>query len=264
MNDEDGLEGADEKNFITGIFNYCDRWCERCPFTNRCRVYAMDNEGPDDPESRDISNAKFWRKLEGILRQTHEMIGQWAQEYGIDLEALDTDSAARQHRQEIEDAENHELALAANSYAESVSVWFADAFGGELVYDDSAARQFGGDENDDTIAAAEVIRWYQYQIAVKIIRGLMSSQDEEVYLEESLTEETQKDSDGSIKVALIAVDRSIGAWRIMQINVPDKTDSIVPLLFALERLRQTTEQAFPNARGFIRPGFDEVSDELIN
>ena len=26
--------------FIVGIFNYCDRWCERCPLTNRCRVFA--------------------------------------------------------------------------------------------------------------------------------------------------------------------------------------------------------------------------------
>ena len=26
--------------FILGIYNYCDGWCERCPFTNRCRVFA--------------------------------------------------------------------------------------------------------------------------------------------------------------------------------------------------------------------------------
>ena len=31
----------EENNFIPGIFNYCDRWCERCPLTARCSVYAM-------------------------------------------------------------------------------------------------------------------------------------------------------------------------------------------------------------------------------
>ncbi len=28
------------EGFIVGIFNYCDRWCERCPLTSRCRVFA--------------------------------------------------------------------------------------------------------------------------------------------------------------------------------------------------------------------------------
>ena len=30
--------------FITGIFNYCDYWCERCAFTRRCRNFSMGRE----------------------------------------------------------------------------------------------------------------------------------------------------------------------------------------------------------------------------
>ena len=26
--------------FILGIFNYCDRWCERCTLSGRCSVFA--------------------------------------------------------------------------------------------------------------------------------------------------------------------------------------------------------------------------------
>ena len=112
-----------------------------------------------------------------------------------------------------------------------------------------------------TSEASEVIHWYQYQIAAKIIRGLMGRKDEE---EEQWEEDIPKDSDGSIKVALIAMDRSISAWRIMQMSLADRADSIVPMLVALERLRQATEQTFPEAKDFIRPGFDEISDQLIN
>ena len=25
--------------FIDGVYNYCDRWCERCRFQSRCRLY---------------------------------------------------------------------------------------------------------------------------------------------------------------------------------------------------------------------------------
>lgn len=30
--------------FISGIYNYCDYWCERCAFTRRCRNFAMGDE----------------------------------------------------------------------------------------------------------------------------------------------------------------------------------------------------------------------------
>src|SRR3979409_1759466 len=41
--------------FISGIYNYCDRWCERCPLTARCLVYATEKADDDlaDPEVHD-------------------------------------------------------------------------------------------------------------------------------------------------------------------------------------------------------------------
>ncbi len=40
--------------------------------------------------------------------------------------------------------------------------------------------------------------------------------------------------------------------------MPERADSIIPMILELERLRQTTELRFPKARDFVRPGFDEV------
>ncbi len=37
----------EEKKLISGIFNYCDRWCERCPFTERCAVQQHEKELKD-------------------------------------------------------------------------------------------------------------------------------------------------------------------------------------------------------------------------
>ena len=64
--------------------------------------------------------------------------------------------------------------------------------------------------------------------------------------------------------ALIAIDRSSSAWRVMQSSLPEKADSIKPMLLELERLRRTTEQVFPHARDFIRPGFDEVISDFVS
>ena len=103
--------------------------------------------------------------------------------------------------------------------------------------------------------AREVVQWYQYQIAVKTMRAL-SGRKEELDEDPEIVE-FPKDSDGSAKVALIGVDRSIAAWRLMQLSLPERTASIVPLILQLERLRNRVEKTFPEARDFVRPGFDD-------
>jgi hypothetical protein len=65
-----------------------------------------------------------------------------------------------------------------------------------------------------------------------------------------------KDSDGSAKIALIAIDRSIAAWGQMRQHLPQREDNILDILVHLDRLRRKTETVFPNAKAFVRPGFD--------
>ena len=74
----------------------------------------------------------------------------------------------------------------------------------------------------------------------------------------------QEDGNGSAKIALIAIDRSMAAWHAMEMCLPGKSDSIAPIVAELERLRWLLEEEFPDARGFIRPGFDEADTELVN
>ncbi|HXD30808.1 MAG TPA: hypothetical protein VN643_06820 [Pyrinomonadaceae bacterium] len=262
VNSKDLIELAGNPNFISGIYNYCDRWCERCPFTSRCLVYASEKEDDEkDPESRDINNAAFWQRLTSIFEETREMITAWAEENGVDLDTPEAQAAKEEHDREMEDAHNHELTLAAEDYASQLHDWFENEFGIETSDDSGKAAELNADAEEDKQEASEVLHWYQFQIAAKIVRGLMSRDDDDESEEEE--DNISRDSDGSIKVALIGMDRSISAWRLMQLAAPDKSDSIVPLILALEALRHNTERAFPQARDFIRPGFDEVSDTLI-
>ena len=248
-------EMAGNPQFISGIYNYCDRWCERCPLTSRCLVYAQEKEDDDDsPETRDINNEAFWRNLASIFQETREMIEEWSKEAGIDLSQIDTEEVDRRQKRR-DRAERNRLAVAGKEYASSVTEWFNE-------FDKTiAASDVEADESDREIAqqlddAREVIHWYQYQIAVKTMRALSSRKDEqEDGFEDQLV---WKDSDGSAKVALIGIDRSISAWRLVQLSVPERTELVVPLILQLEQLRQRTEKAFPYARDFIRPGFDEV------
>src|ERR1700730_2561169 len=273
---------AANRDFISGIYNYCDRWCERCPFTTRCLVYATERAADvsDDPEVHDINNAKFWSRLESIFRETHEMIVEWAQEAGLDLETLEAEAVQADREQQRHDAKQHELSLSARRYAEMVERWFGEEFAVEQnVHDDTTGKSKSTEDYIDVSDAIEVIRWYQFFVAAKVFRALLARDrpvtDEELTGEdifsgaeldedEAYIAAVENDADGSAKIALIAIDRSSSAWRILQSSLPEKAESIVQMLLELERFRRATEQTFPNARDFIRPGFDEVISDFLS
>jgi hypothetical protein len=77
-----------EKRFIPGIYNYCDRWCERCPQTSHCLNFSISEEEFSDPETQDIRNKAFWNTLSGILEETLELLRDSAKRWGIELEML--------------------------------------------------------------------------------------------------------------------------------------------------------------------------------
>src|SRR5437588_461361 len=230
MNKDELMELAENPDFISGIYNYCDRWCERCPFTSRCMVYATERAEriSDAPESHDINNAKFWHKLEAIFRETHEMILEWAEEMGVDLESAEAEAAIAERGQRREEAKEHPVSLSARHYAQMVQEWFKEEFAvEENVHDDITGKASSAEEDINVSDAVEVIRWYQFFIAAKTYR-------------------------------------SLSAWRLMQNALPEKTESTVPMLIELEQLRRAIERIFPRARDFIRPGFDELGSEFVS
>ena len=270
MKPQDLLEKAGDPRFISAIYNYCDRWCERCQFTSRCLVYAQEQEATDGSETNDINNEAFWERLKGIFEQTRELLTTMAAEQGINLDEVDWAEAKARERKRNAKSDSHELSRAAKRYAQMVDDWFdshlptielalaaANEAGLPLVdFDHQEKLERVGD-------AIEVIRWYQFQIAVKIMRGLMQDDDEDEESEASALG-YQKDSDGSVKVALLGMSRSIGAWGRLSEDIPEQAQAIVPILVHLERLRRRTELTFPNAMSFIRPGFDEAPDAFVS
>ena len=65
----------------------------------------------------------------------------------------------------------------------------------------------------------------------------------------------QNDWNGSAKVALISIERSEAAWRV----IAQATGEETPAMFAdeLRNLRREVQAVFPNAWSCVRPGFDE-------
>lgn len=263
MNPDELQDMASDPRFIPGIYNYCDRWCERCAFTERCLNYASSlRRGrkfvADFDSDEEFDSEAFAEELTEIFQETIDLIRSMAEEDGIDLDTDDPEVEAMmvKNEQALQRAEEHPLTAAADGYIGLVNDWFGVGQHHPRDRDVlSEAHLPAGADMAPLIDALEVIRWFQFMVSVKIQRALSSREREAD--EPEFWEEMPKDSDGTAKVALIAIDRSIGAWGALLPAFPQRQAATLEILALLSRLRVELEQEFPDAWAFVRPGFDE-------
>jgi hypothetical protein len=230
--------------------------------------YALGEDESDSPESKDINNQAFWDKLHGIFQVTFELIHESAEEMGIDLNAIDYEEFAEQEELVHQTVKDKPYTQAAFAYADMVNSWFDS--NEDLLKDKAeelltlAQAEIPGSRPDNdafTIQdCLEIVRWYQHRIYVKLCRaasGMIRGELEEV-------EYFPEDANGSAKVAILGIERSIAAWGGLLHQFPDQEDAILDVLVALKTLLRQVDAAFPDARAFIRPGFDTQKEPNDN
>lgn len=243
---------------IPGISNYCDRWCERCPLTARCQLFADEAQsqraGSDDSQLWD-QIAQSFAKAEAIIRSHIE-------ESGGDWEAFvrEAENAPRQEAQLS--PEEEVLIERSRQYISAAHQWFSAHSSLFEQWNEQLNQQaeLGLDVQVEALRlneAVEVIQWYQFMVSTKTQRALQGLHDSWLLQEFPI----QNDANGSARLALIAIVRSIAAWETIRQEMPEETDTILDLLLELSRLQRALEQRFPQVGAFVRPGFDEPDYE---
>ena len=135
MSPEDLERTIANPDFIPGIYNYCDRWCERCSMTDRCATYAIeqlqDTENAEEEVDETLSTIHALGKLEELFRLTIQMIQQTADEMGLDL------NVEIPEKEIAEDSKGNTasqyLLPQAKEYADVASEWFDHASEDEIL-----------------------------------------------------------------------------------------------------------------------------------
>lgn len=244
-------------DFIAGIHNYCDRWCQRCTHSSKCMVFAMEQESFDVPKTKDINNKKFWAEIASSLQTAIELLEEIAEDLDLDFSELDSSSITVEEIDKM--VVKHPLSKMSQKYSEEVNKWFENATGELKTRGIQLEKkaEMGFPEKELVIEAKElndrleIVRWYQHQIHIKIQRALQGQMDE------FETDPIQNDANGSAKVAFIGISRSIAAWAELYNEYPAFKDEILDILALLEKLRSFLQEYFPNLHKFQRPGFDE-------
>lgn len=255
----------DDSKFIDGIFNYCDRWCERCCFTSRCRVF--DQVVELTPEEMDISNKKFWDGISKNLMEAKQLLGEAAEKHGFDIEKLtktEVEEFEIKRQQSRKIIKESELGKLAKSYITIANKWLKNnEHIREIQNDVLQQMDLGLQSDEETLAyvqtikdCLEIVQWYLFMIGVKFNRALSGKLDDNGWEEDN---GFQKDSDGSAKIAIISTQRTFDAWLKLFELLPNQQENLIPILSLLQKILKRGEEEFPNAKNFIRPGFDDMT-----
>lgn len=224
--------------FIVGVFNYCDRWCEACALTSWCRLFADVAE----MEAQLDSNLKPVIEAPHLPEEIPPPPPRWMQELIDEMNeaAAEPMSAADVEALRPRLQPQHEwIVERADVYLSHVHAWL-EAHSSSLT---------GAVDNP-----ADIVAWFHTSIPVKMRRALNG------LAEERDSPDSPSDHDGSAKVALLGIDRSLSAWLQIVDRGLAAMPEVRPFISALEWLRQELEQVFPRARVFVRPGLDEPDE----
>ena len=232
------------RRYIDFISAYCDRWCERCAFTERCSNFAVTAALAmcDGDESAAMELAVGPPRMPGrdAQKPVQERMAEAFGDYEPDQKELD--EVGRELDARRERIGKLAVAEASNDYAIAAHRWLRE-------------HERDSETADATVRdAIEIIGWDHFLIRVKITRAL-DGRDECPNGKPFWKNAVQSDWNGSAKVAMISIERSERAWRLVASATGDEAAGV--LADALASLRQAMSQDFPRAMQFRRPGFDD-------
>lgn len=237
-----------DKDIISGIHNYCDRWCEKCTHTKHCSVFKMEQMDQEEwsKEDTDLNNQKFWDQLSLTFEATLDMITEEAERLGINIDEI-AEQAKAEQAEKVE-PQKTEVEILSYDYGTKFYKWMKDHK--EFFEEKSQTMLSISDEKTIPITEAlDVVNWYSIFISAKVQRAF---HDPIIEFDDLI----QNDNNGSAKIALIGIERSIEALSLLYKELQEKEDEILDFLVMLAKMKKLMEAQFPDAYKFIRPGFD--------
>lgn len=250
-------------DFIPGIFNYCDKCCDRCGFTARCSIFP----GRLQPEF-DMSNEQLLNVISDKLKALTELLEQRDVFLEITPETCEGRVTSSLNDDEVAGPviERSSLVSRSREYCRRATVWFENRSLDPYVTELQSKVRIGvktedelSDELDTLQEWLNEIQHFITFIPAKLKRAMFSARTLKGWEESN---GLQNDCDGSAKIALLAIERSMESWKNILNEFPTLEDDCLSFLAALQQLQEAILREFPNAPHFVRPGFDECNFAL--
>ncbi|MBN1756029.1 hypothetical protein JW877_07430 [bacterium] len=254
----------ENSKYVQGIYDYCDRWCENCRFSDRCLLYKhyqqivqehlSRGDDPGDPES-------IKKDLSYNFQETINLIKQNARDQGINLDDIP------ETKFDKPGLYRHPLFQMAYRYYNRARKFLSN-YRSQLENYGLKLTEYEGlvplpeDEYrdyDELVKAFRTVSWYHTLISVKLYRALCNDFGD--FPDDNSTSR-HDDALGSAKVAFISAEKSFQAlnkiyhWAEGMALIHLKQETLL-LMGELESLTDMIDQVFPGHKDFKRPGLDD-------
>lgn len=239
----------ENKSYIAGIYNYCDRWCEKCTFTSHCLLFTNESK----IVTQEILKPGDSLDIEKIFNMNfNESPDELEDEL---LESL-SDENSNEDKEDNSEINKYPLSKLADDF-------FLNSH--SLIKKMDERYNFyalAGKRKVDSIFNSffeefETFVWFYPLIAAKIKRAVSSKLEILKDDDEDMISIREYDMNGSAKISVIALEKTIKTLNKLFDKMPDFKNDISDLLVTAGELLNLTEEEFPGFNSFVRPGFDE-------
>jgi hypothetical protein len=214
--------------FIVDISSFCDRWCSRCPLTARCEIFVSGNSdgATITTESR--------RSLLEQVEMMHDVSPNDPAEPAANARASKL-PATLETAPRVPSPEVVRNSVALNRKRQRA-----------LLSNNAAVR-----------LAVETINHFALFVPVKTFLCLGT-------VARDGPGPQQSDANGWGKAALLGLERMRAAWRLLVETRHYSESDVAPFLSEIDRMERNLKRAVPDARAFVRPGFDEMAEANLS
>ncbi len=246
------------KQYIKGINNYCDRWCDRCPKASECGNYAPYFEGTQlELKIRDKNNQKFWDHVGEQVAAVLKFVEEKAKKRQVDISDVEVIDTKKKFDLFQGQAQTNEVLRVGRKYEDQVDDWFDEACEKYPIRAESLtvselklAQDAPFDNVDEINDMVDVVLRYQLQIYLKLSRAFFSKGKEQQ------GEQEGEDSVGAARLVVEFIDRSLVGWYLFYRSFTEEQNSILPVMFTIASIRNRILKEFPHVLDFKRAGFD--------
>ena len=253
----------EKKSYISGIYNYCDRWCERCSFTSNCYLFTTESR----ITTHEIMNDGEFPKPEDIFPpidadedENEELLFDEEDDEDFEFEDDDYDDESIKEEMEEErrflEQNNSPLEELSDSYMETAHE-LLKALDTKYGFYENANKNFDEAEFKKLHNAFEIFAFYHMFIHVKYKRAVHAKLDVLREDDPEMNDMNLYDMNGTAKIATISVNNSINALNELYHALPEFEKAISELLILLGKIKNESDKEFPDCMSFKRPGLDE-------
>jgi len=231
---------AKSKKFKPGIYNFCDRWCEKCKDTEKCFLYAQEMQKRVRNMMKGKDNNDWLEEIKHTFEITKKLIERDLQKEGINSQKIleekpkeSWDDNADKHYDKVQ------CLVKAKKYTKEAANFLNNFHKNRFQYYSRIGMEVSFDDIKDEI---ETIALYHTFLPIKIWRTLYERECYQREKDKGLKNLIKKDFKKFCFLVMKCINKSIKAWRNLAEKREEFSETAKKFLSLLDSLNKEFEK----------------------